>query len=285
MTQRRVDPDGPDEARWQTDAHAEAVRPVARRGRGPTIAAVLIVLAFLVGVVRPWDLFDASGTDAGPGPTFAGSVEGDASAAVAPASPTSSPSTGPLTADQAAAEVCGYPQGWRSATIQHWAGRRAHVWTAVDVVEATGPTDPAIPFQVVAGEDFTAIGWCAPVEGEERPPLSATGRLYVIGADGTVTELPYARVDPSVPSALGELWAPGDAPGTGDASWPLGRYVIQLQTGSGDWQRWLGLDLRSEPVRAGDADGSPAASGGPSPSGSATVDGPSSPAASPSAAP
>ena len=32
----------------------------------------------------------------------------------------------------------------RSSTIQDWAGRIARVWTAVDVVEASGPEDAAL---------------------------------------------------------------------------------------------------------------------------------------------
>lgn len=267
----RVDHDAREELHPPRDAHAEAVRPVAGRGRGPTIAGTLIVAAFLLGVLRPWDLLGSGGTDSGPAASIVavgGSAAPDGEAAAVAASP--SPSTGPLTADTAAAGVCGYPQGWRSATIQEWAGRRAHVWTAVDVVDATGPTDPAIPFQVVAGEDFTAIGWCAPVEGDDRPPLSATGRLYVIEEDGTATELPYTRVDPEIPSALGELWTPAEAGGSAGAAWPLGRYVIQLQTGSGEWQRWLGLDLRSQPVSATERE-SASASGSTSPSASASA--------------
>ena len=269
MTQRPVDPDGPDDPRRHINAHDEALRPVARRGRGPTIAIALIVLAFLVGVLRPWDLLGSATTDGGPVPTAAAGDEGPLPDGSADPAASPSASTGPLTADAAAAEVCGYPQGWRSATMQRWAGRRAHVWTAVDVVEATGPADPAIPFQVVAGEDFTAIGWCAPVVGDERPPLSATGRLYRLDPAGTPTEIPYERIDPSVASALGELWAPAADGGSAAAPWPVGRYVIQLETASGDWQRWLGLDLRSEPVRPGDGTPAPGASGGPSPSASA----------------
>jgi hypothetical protein len=280
MTQGPGVPDGPEELRGAHDAHSEAVRPVAGRGRGATIAAVLIVAAFLVGVLRPWDLLGSAGADARPdasaGAVVDGSEPSDGEQVAVAASP--SPTTGPLTADRAAAGVCGYPQGWRSATIQEWAGRRAHVWTAVDVVEATGPTDPAIPFQVVAGEDFTAIGWCAPVEGESRPPLSATGRLFVIGEDGTATELPYRRIDPEIPSALGELWTPAEGAGSAAEPWPVGRYVIQLETGSGEWQRWLGLDLRSQPVR-------PVGSGSASPAPSEAASGEASPPSDDASAP
>jgi hypothetical protein len=284
MTQGPADPDESDPTSRRFDAHAEALRPVAGRGRGPTIAAVLIVAAFLVGVLRPWDLLGAGGTDAGPGPSPPTAADGEAPSGGEAAPPTASPSTGPLTADRAAAGVCGYPQGWRSATIQEWAGRRAHVWTAVDVVEATGPTDPTIPYQVVAGEDFTAIGWCAPVEGESRPPLSATGHLFMIDPDGSATELPYSRIDPSIPSALGELWTPADAVGSADPAWPVGRYVIQLGTPSGEWQRWLGLDLRSEPVRPGGS-GSASPSASAPPPGSAPPDASSPAEPSPSSAP
>src|SRR4029077_9798899 len=124
---------------------------------------------------------------------------------------------------------------WRSATIQTWAGRRARIWTAVDVARGSGARDPAIDFQVVAGEDFTAIGWCAPVTGDERPPAGVTGRLFRVLDDGGVVEEPYARREPPAPSALGELWVPVDGPQAPVDGWPTGRYVITLSTADGTW--------------------------------------------------
>ncbi len=151
------------------------------------------------------------------------------------------------------------------------------MWTAVDVAQASDPADPAIDFQVVAGEDFTAIGWCAPVTGDERPPATAAGRLFRIGDDGTAVELPYARLEPPASSALGELWVPAERSSTPTGSWPVGRYVIALATPDGAWSRELGLELRTAPpplprpsVTPTPAPGSPtiapSSSGSPAPS-------------------
>ena len=278
MTERPrgpVDPDSPVLAPREERALAEAVRPVAARGRGAPIAAVLIVLAFVVGLVRPWDFL---GKAAPPGqPAGSGAV---AAATPAPGETTDPGDQGPVPTGTAKAPTCGYPMGWRSATLQRWGGQRARVWSAVEVVgRATGPGDPSIPFNVVAGDDFTAIGWCAPVAGDERPPAVVPGRLFGYGAAGAIAELPYRRLEPPAPSALGELWvpvvaAPG-ASGTGPA-WPAGRYVIELATPDGTWARWLGIELRAVPTA------SDLVTGGPSSVPSSSR--PASPAPSPSPA-
>jgi hypothetical protein len=122
------------------------------------------------------------------------------------------------------------------------------VWTAVEVAEASGPEDPAIPFQVVAGEDFTSLGWCAPVEGAERPPEAARGSLFRI-EDGAAVEVPFDRLEPAEPDALGELWAPPAGPDGRHPEWTPGRYVIRLGTRTGAYVRYLGLEIGPSPVR------------------------------------
>src|SRR4051794_22716756 len=91
----------------------ESVTLVGRRGRGPVVAAVLVAAAFLLGLLRPWDLVAPPRVpdEARPGGAVGASVAGPAGlAATPPASPTSQ-----LT--------CAYPTQWRSSTIQDWAGR------------------------------------------------------------------------------------------------------------------------------------------------------------------
>ena len=277
MTERPrgpVDPDSPVLAPREEQALEEAVRPVAARGRGATVATVLIVLAFVVGLVRPWDFL---GGGDGPRPTAPGAI----AAATSPPADSAVPGVeAPIPSGTAAAPTCGYPMGWRSATLQRWAGQRARVWSAVDVVQATGPEDPSIPFNVVAGEDFTAIGWCAPVAGDERPPVGAQGGLYGIDAAGTAHELPHQRLEPPAPSALGELWIPGNA-GSPPSAWAPGRYVIELATPDGSWARWLGLELRDAPAVATEPSATPSAVPGPSDQASRSP-GPSSPEPGPS---
>ena len=280
MTQRPggpVDPDSPVLAPREEQALEEAVRPVASRGRGAIVAAVLVVLAFVVGLVRPWDLL--GGSSPADQPTGSGAI---AEGTPGPGDSTNPGDQGPTAT--AKPPTCGYPTDWRSATLQLWGGRRARVWSAVDVEpRATGPADPSIVLNVVAGDDFTAIGWCAPVAGDERPPNGVQGRLFGFGVDGAIADLPYRRLEPPAPSALGELWVPVvAAPGSSGTSpaWSPGRYVIELATADGSWTRWLGIELRKVPQN-GVPSGSPSAvpSGSPSPSGSA---GTVSPAPSPS---
>ena len=264
-----VDPDSPFLAPREEQALQEAVRPVASRGRGVSVAAVLIVLAFVVGLVRPWDFL---GSAAPPRqPAGSGAIAGSTPAPAETADPGD---LGPVPTGTATAPTCGYPMGWRSATLQRWGGQRARVWSAVDVVDrATGPGDPTIPFNVVAGDDFTAIGWCAPVAGDERPPAVIQGRLFGFGVAGAVAEVPYRRLEPPAPSALGELWVPVvGAPGPSGAgpAWPPGRYVIALASADGAWTRWLGIELRAVPTASdliGGASSPPSASP-PSPSAS-----------------
>ena len=225
----------------------ESVRPVAGRSVRATITIALVVAAFLVGLVHPWDWLAGASRSPVAGDRATGQAPGsggpgqggNGQGGIATPAPTDTPAPG---SDAAAAAVCAYPQSWRSATIQDWAGRRARVWTAVDVVTASGPLDSSIPFQVVAGDRFTAIGWCAPVLGPDRPPLTMRGVLFRVDA-GAATPEPYRLLEPAAPNALGELWAP-----TGSATWPAGRYVIELATPSGSWVRWLGLELRVSPV-------------------------------------
>jgi hypothetical protein len=250
----------------EEEALAQAVRPVGPRGRGATVAAVLIVLAFVVGLVRPWDFL--AGVSARRGPAS------DGPAAVARGNPTPGEASedpgGPLGSVDDAAETaptCGYPQSWRSATLQLWAGHRARVWSAAEAAVAARPDDPSIEFNVVAGEDFTAIGWCAPVSGPDRPPVSARGSLFRIDEDGTASQQSYARLEPPAATSLGELWVPAGQGASAAPAWPVGRYVIGLATADGSWSRWLGLELRSVPSEPARPAVSPVPSASPGASG------------------
>jgi hypothetical protein len=224
------------------------VGPVGGSRRGATLTTVLVALAFVVGFVRPWDWLgsSAAATASGvPGASVPATAQGSGGPGGTPGAPSASPTPAPGS-DAAAAQTCAYPQSWRSATIQEWAGRAARVWTAVDATVAGGPLDPSIPFQVIAGDRFSALGWCAPVLGPDRPPESAVGRLFRI-AGGGATEPPLRLLEPAAPNPLGELWIPAAAGAVGTVTWPAGRYVIELATPSGSWTRWIGIELRVTP--------------------------------------
>ena len=163
---------------------------VARRGAGPSLVAVLVIAAaFVVGMVRPWDWLgrpppasrDTSPAWSGlvrPAPRRAASGRRDRCgrlprAAVRGRGCRERRLPRPR---RSARRRAPSPLGWRAATIESWTGRRRpRVWAAAEAVPATGPEDPPIPFRPIVSETVTAIGWCAPVEGAERPPLTATG--------------------------------------------------------------------------------------------------------------
>jgi hypothetical protein len=262
-------PDGDDDARLAPREQAridEAVVRVARRGPGPVIVAALVAAAFLLGLVRPWDwLADAGRADAGPG---AGEVAG-ASAGPGGATPASGAPGGGAVAGAAVptppprTATCGYPSSWRTSSISFWAGARARIWTAAEAVPANGPDDPAIPFHPIASDTVEALGWCAPVTGPERPPLTAEATLYRL-RDGVAVEVPSDLLEPAGGDALGELWVPPQRAVGRRPPWAPGRYVIRLATASGTYERFLGIEV-GVPPRAAATTPPVTGSGGPSP--------------------
>jgi hypothetical protein len=239
-------PDEGDEARLAPGEQAridEAVVRVARRGRGPTVAAALVAGAFLLGLVRPWDWL-TGGAAAAPAPPamVAEAGRSGASPYAGVAALPSSARTNGEPDPGSAAPTCAYPTAWRTATIQTWAGARARVWTAAEAVAATGVDDPSIPFNPVPSDSVEAIGWCAPVTGPDRPPLAAEATLFRL-VDGVATEVVVDRLEPAARDALGELWLPREQAGGRRPLWAPGRYVIRLAAPSGGYERYLGMQV------------------------------------------
>lgn len=288
--------DADDEARLGRREQArldESVVTVARRGRGPAIAVALIVGAFLVGVVRPWDWLGsgagAQAPDLHPGAADGATIEpagagsGGGEPVPGAGAPGAGAGAGPGGAYQA--PTCAYPSSWRTASLQLWAGREARVWTAAEAVVATGPADPSIPFHPIASRQVEAVGWCAPVTGPDRPPAVAAGTLFRL-LGGVATQVAVRRLEPAAASALGELWAPVPADDGRPARWPDGRYVIRLATPDGGFVRYLGLEVgvvdRVAAPSPGAASGRP--DGSPAPGPASPALGPSSSAPGPASA-
>lgn len=273
-----------------------ATERLGRNGRGPVLIALLVLAAVLVAVVQPWALFGP-----GPGATGALPVDGpsEASGAVstrpgasagagsppvdgAPGGPGASgrpgsggptasgggpgsgagPGASPVASRTPPVETCAYPASWRVASIEDWSGKPARVWSAADVVRATGPADPSIPRNPIISDVVTAFGWCAPVAGADRPPFSATGTLFRLD-DGVATPIPYARLEPAGPDALGELWTPPAPEGASPPPWPPGRYVIRIASPDGSYERFLGIEVAAG-ARAPGATATPGSSPDPS---------------------
>jgi hypothetical protein len=218
------------------------------------MVAVLVIAAFAIGLVRPWDWLgpstaDSAGRQAGAVVPGAGSVDPVGASSVGEGAPEDAPRDEPVAADDGTAAApfrsptCASPLGWRAATIESWTGRQARVWAAAEAVPATGPEDVAIPFRPIVSEVVTAIGWCAPVEGAERPPLTATATLFRLGTSGVADEIPYERLEPGTQDAMGELLIPPVQTVGRRPAWSPGRYVIRLATPSGSYVRYLGLEI------------------------------------------
>jgi hypothetical protein len=236
----------------------DAVVAVGRgRGPGPVLVAALVVVAFLLGLVRPWDWLGggpAPGTSGASGD--AGNRDGSGVTTAAGGTRQDPGGSGPIPGVvPVQAPTCGYPTSWRTAAISYWAGRRARIWTAAEAVSASGPADPSIPFEPLASDTVEAMGWCAPVGGPERPPLAAAGTLFRI-QDGVATEVPVDRLEPAARDALGELWIPKAPAAGGRSPWTPGRYVVRLATPSGGYARYLGMVVGVATLGAGPS-GSP----------------------------
>jgi hypothetical protein len=198
------------------------------------IAALLAVIVVLA--IRPWDPLGTAGPVTTPGAANAGGTQPPASAPPAIPSPTG--------VDAQLQVTCGWPSGWRAASVQSWRGRDRPVrsWMAIDPVEATGPLDPAIPYAAIFTDTVSAIGFCAPLGA--RPPGNARGHVYAVG-DGTATPVDPVVIEPSEATSLGELWEPAGSGGSSDGlpAWAPGRYVIEVSSPGGTYRRWLGIEI------------------------------------------
>jgi hypothetical protein len=143
------------------------------------------------------------------------------------------------------------------------------IWSAAVPVDATGPDDPAITFVPVVADAILGLGYCAPVEGPDRPAPSSLVAMWRLEPDGARSLTP-GRLRPRSYDVLGALYgAPpvGRAPPVGGTpsvgggpdgartaslplvpSWPSGRYVFDVGG------RWFGAVLAvTAPIDGGRA--------------------------------
>ena len=256
----------PDE-RPGRDAAGSPVAPLRSGGipREVVLPLVLLAVAFLIAVVQPWA--DSPPTELGAVRSPAGSPSasrpGTGSPTTEPPTPTPSPDIGYAEL----VETCGFPSGWRFATLQSWIGRTDPIptWSAIDPAPAEDAADPSIPYVIAATDLVLAIGYCSPVD-DSRPPASVEVEIWAIPAGGPPLRVEgMERLVPPHANALGGLWLPTAAVTTtvdGATGWAPGRYVIRLVGPAYD--RWLGVAIE-------DISGlrrSPAPGGSPGPGGS-----------------
>ena len=176
-------------------------------GRGPSertlLRVVVVVLAAgLLAVVKPWG--DGGGTGGGIAPRSAQEA----------AAPTLAASVGPTplpTPVDPASTFCLAPSGWRLTSLEVFDRQTIRVWQTIDPVEASGPTDPALPVGLVVSTSVLAVGWCAPTAPDVRPTAPVTTRIWHVPPTGAPVEL---DLRPRLgPSGLGEDYPAPDVGG------------------------------------------------------------------------
>jgi hypothetical protein len=222
-----------------------SVVPVASRGGDRRIAGALWAVAVLivVAIVKPWGVGAPQGEAPRPHPP------------VTPAPVTPAP-TADLSADGLANPICLGTGGWRIASLETWETQDVRVWRAIEPVpEATGPLDPRIPSVPIVAVVLTAVGWCAPAFGPERPvgPTSVTAWTVV---DGHATELTLRQVQPaSGTTPIAALYVPlTRCPEPGicvpllpepvPARWWAGRIVFRFVDAGAGRDAWFAADVK-----------------------------------------
>ena len=199
---------------------------------------MLIAAVVVVAIVKPWGDVGLGGAGLADqaAPTTRPADAARRTAAPTPAEPDA--------ADRLA-EVCLAPSGWRVMATERWRDETVRSWRAVEPSTASGPLDPSIEFTPVAAEALPALGYCAPIDGPDRPPADARGSVYVL-RDGGADERAVTRVAPLDDVSGGAAWFGWDrgaSDGAFSLTWPVGRYVIRVGTADGRYARWIGVEV------------------------------------------
>jgi hypothetical protein len=205
---------------------------MATPSRGPWLVLAAASAFLVVAVAKPW-----------PSPEFAAPPSFTAVPVVEAGRATRPPEPESL------ANECPDPLGWRVYSHAVWTDEHVRTWHLVEpVVTADGPLDAAIPI-VEVGTGTTALGYCSPWTGLERPPANASVLAWQIVEDATgrrAAPLALQSIAPAEPSVLGALYRPPTAsaaiatPGTKESAdnrlWTPGRLVFDIEAGG--WHRW-----------------------------------------------
>lgn len=210
-----------------------AVRPIApaRARRAGAAVPIVVVLAAVVLISRVLWPVTGDPTD----------DRGHAGVVVPPVA-SQAPPHGTRSA-QVLDPSCTQPRSWRVASIETWPGGLAQVWRVAQAQPADGPLDPAIPVVDVSAASVEAIGWCAPVDGPNRPPAGVEASLFRL-TNGLALPVETSLRADVLSNADGQLWVPRSS-GNRALSWSSGAYVIRIATAQGDWVRWLGIEVNA----------------------------------------
>jgi hypothetical protein len=235
---------------------AVSVRVRTARPSPAVPISVALIVAFLgLAIIKPW------------GGTASPSEDRGRSAPPRPAT-LDQPSgvAGPtpvVDREQAIADECHAPYGWRIVTNERWQGREVRIWWAVSPVESKSAFNPSIPFLSIVSDAILQLGYCAPLFAPDRPASTESVGIWRIDPEAQTAEAIHpTQIAPPFDDSVVAIWAPPGSATAGDVSWPTGRYVF------GVGGRWFGVDLRilnrspAASASAG-AGGSPSASGSP----------------------
>jgi hypothetical protein len=236
---------------------------------------VLVAVALVVAVVKPWD-WNAS---APPAPGRGGTALPTASPMIS-----STPGAGDWT-EIGARVACLSGSNWLAVVDQVDGPTVSRSWTRIDLAPVTGPTDPAITRTVVYADAVPRLGFCAPTT-DPRGPGTGGGVSFRVSAwrlgpgdpspgPSGITEIAPAVIAIGTAEDRGVLYGPPgrrlshrDVSGRA-SSWRVGTYVFRVQLGGGrasaPVEAWFAVELHG--TRPG-ATGSPApaAPGGSAPS-------------------
>jgi hypothetical protein len=199
----------------------------------PTVpVSVALIVAFLgLAILKPW------GGTANP-PDGRGRSAAPHSAATDDSSGPAGP-TPVVDREQAIADECHAPYGWRIVTNERWQGREVRIWWAVNPVTSKSAFEPTIPFLSIVSDAILQLGYCAPLYPPDRPSSTeAVGIWRIDPVAQTAEAIHPTRIAPPFDDSLVAIWAPPGSATAGEASWPTGRYVF------GVGGRWFGVDLR-----------------------------------------
>jgi hypothetical protein len=201
-----------------------------------------LVAAILVGglvIAKPW----GASTGASPTAPAIGSVT-PAPLPAGSAAPSAMPSVDPEGIDGPVVETCLRPGIWLVATEERYGASSIRIWRAIDpIAVASGPGDPAIPVLPVISEGISALGWCAPTHGIDRPTVPATVETWRV-VRGTIQAVALVPVAPvGGPSPFGALYGP---PGPDAGVWPDGRLIVRYREGDGA-DRWFAISVQNRP--------------------------------------
>jgi len=215
--------------------------PVKLTGRRPPIErwAAFAAIALLIVVVKPWP---STGDTPGTGGLATSPQRSPVPPAAATPSPSANPGSGFVTA------FCLDTRSWLVASVERSRDQSRRVWTTVEPeTTASGPDDPDIPVVPVVAKAVTELGWCAPVQGAERPGPFADVTTWLRSPGGAEP----VSLDSSRPvsdrSPYGELYQPpGKGPSSKAASWPSGTYVFRHRDTDGR-TRWFAIGVEIRP--------------------------------------